>query len=77
MHATHIADHALALAFGSCSAPSRLRMEVPPEGTALPGTSPLAASSAPPFLAGVTKTEVLAIGAPDRRSEYRHHSADS
>jgi hypothetical protein len=77
MHVTHLADHALALAFGSCSAPSRLRMEVPPEGTALPGTSPLAASSAPPFPQRSDETEVLAIGAPGRRSEYRHHSADS
>jgi hypothetical protein len=37
-----------AAAFGSYSAPNRLRMKVPPEGAALRATSPLAASSIPP-----------------------------
>ena len=31
MHVTHLADHGLAPAFGSYSAPSRLRVEVPPQ----------------------------------------------
>ena len=31
MHVTHLDDHVLAPAFGSCSAPSRLRMTVPPK----------------------------------------------
>ena len=77
MHVTHLDDHALALAFGSCSAPSRLRMEVPPQAAALPATSPLAASSASPLLQRSGKTKVLASGAPGRRSEQRHHSTDS
>ena len=34
--------------FGSCSAPSRLRKEVPPQAAALRAKSPLAASSIPP-----------------------------
>ncbi len=50
MHVTHLDGHALAPAFGSYSAPSHLRMEVPPQAAALSVTSPLAASSAPPFL---------------------------
>ena len=60
MHVTHLDDHALALAFGSCSAPSRLRMEVPPQAAALRATSPLAASSIPPCTTRRGETEIVA-----------------
>jgi len=49
MHVTHLDAQVLAPAFGSCSAPSHLRMNVPPKMAALHATSPLAVSSAPPF----------------------------
>lgn len=62
MHVTHLDDHALALAFRSYSAPSRLCKEVPPQAAALRGTSPLAASSIPPCTTRRGETEVLATG---------------
>ena len=77
MHVTHLDDH-----WFDYGVRGLLGSQPPPHGgaaqrAALRATSPFAASSAPPFPQRSDEAEVLAIGAPGRRSEHRHHSADS
>ena len=78
MHATHLGDHWVGSSVRNLLGSEPLPHGGATQGPALRTTSPLAASSASPFpLWGVAKAEVFAIDAPDRRSEHRHHSADS
>jgi hypothetical protein len=78
MHATHLGDHWVGSSVRNLLGSEPLPHGRAAQAAALRATSPLAASSASPVpLWGVAKAEVFATDAPDRRSEHRHHPADS